>query len=143
MKSALCIGLVVIAPLVFQSCDTPLNDYEPGNETEKSIKDFLSSYIEARNNGDIQRLASMFHDDAVVVAGSGGNFTKSRIADSDPDYWVEWGKIQLLNSQFKIEGDIATVSSTGKWGVHFKTPHVCTLIKEDGRWRFMKIKTGN
>lgn len=143
MQKIKFIIFVLSACLLFNSCDTPLNEYVPKNDTEKDITGLLNIYLEARNNGDIKRLASTFADDGQYIAGNGARWTKSKIAESDAEWWVQYGKVKLLNSEFKINGKEATVSSTGKWGVAYKTPHIVSLVKEDGTWLIVTIKTGN
>lgn len=136
-------GFALAAIVLFASCDSSLHDYEPKNDVEKSIKELLVTYVDARNNGDTAVIMSLLHERCQYVAGTGGRFTKSQLAAKNPDWWVEWGKIQLLNSEFTVDDNVATVSSTGKWGVHFKNPHVCTLVNEDGKWLITEVKTGN
>ena len=143
MNRIFFVSFTLAAILLLTSCDSSLQDYKPKNDAEKSIKDLLVTYVEARNNGDVDTIMSLLHENCQYAAGTGGTFTKSQLADKNPDWWVEWGKIKLLNSEFKINDNVATVSSTGKWGVHFKNPHVCTLVNEDGKWLITKIKTGN
>ena len=147
MKRSFFFSLVLSVFLLFISCDTPLSDYTPKNDTEKSIKAFLSDYVEARNKGDVTKLASMFHDKGEYVAGNGATWTKSQIVETDPGWWTQYGEAKLLNSKFTIEGNEATVSSTGKWGgtvlLTIQQPHIATLVNEDGNWLFLKIKTGN
>ena len=143
MKRINCAIFVLFACLLFNSCDTSLNEYVPKNDTEKDITALLNTYLDARNNGDINKLASMFHDKGMYVAGNGATFTKSQIAESGAEWWVQYGKMKLLNSEFKINGNEATVSSTGKLGGVYKAPHITSLIKRDGHWLVVKIKTGN
>ena len=147
MKRSFYFNLVLALILLFTSCDSPLSDYEPKNDTEKNLKSILTAYVEARNNGDVTKLASMFHDTGEYVAGNGARWTKSQIAETDPDWWTQYGEANLINSKFAIKGNEATVSSTGKWGgtvlLTMEHPHIATLVKEDGKWLFVKIKTGN
>jgi len=134
---------VLSACLLFNSCDTPLNEYVPKNDTEKDITALLNTYLDARNNGDIKRLTSTFADNGQYIAGNGARWTKSKIAESDAEWWLQYGKVKLLNPEFNINGNQATVSSTGKWGVAYKTPHIASLVKQEGNWLIVKVKTGN
>ena len=143
MKRLLYLGFAVIVMLIFNSCDTPLSKYEPKNDEERNIIALLNTYLNSRNNGDINTLTSLFHDNGMYIAGNGATFDKKGIGASKPEWWVQYGKTKLLNSEFKIDGNNATVTSTGKWGVAYKNPHVCTLVKENDKWLFIKIKTGN
>ena len=143
MKRLFRVSLALVVLVMFNSCESSLKDYKPKNDAEKSIKELLITYVDARNSGDIDTVMSLLHDNCKYVAGTGGTFTKSELAKKEPDWWIEWGQIKLLDSDFKIAGNEATVSSTGKWGVHFKNPHICTLVKEEDRWLIVKVKTGN
>ena len=134
---------VLFACLLFNSCDTSLNEYVPKNDTEKDITALLNTYLDARNNGEINKLASMFHDNGMYIAGNGATFTKSQIAESGTEWWVQYGKIKLLTPEININDNEATVSCTAKFGVSYKTPHICTLIRDNENWLIMKVKTGN
>ena len=143
MKRFIYISLILALFLVFNSCDTPLSKYEPKNDEEKNIVALLNTYCDARNRGDIVTLHSLFDDKGQYISARGAILTKKEIAESEPNWWKEGGELKILNSEFNIDGNKATVRSTGKWGVHFKTPHVCTLVKNDNKWLFIKVKTGN
>ena len=134
---------VLSAFLLLNSCDTSLNEYVPKNDDERNIVSILNTYVDSRNNGDINTFTSLLHDEGKYIAGNGGKFTKKQIAESDPEWWVQYGKMKLLNSEFVINGNEAKVSSTGKWGGVYKAPHITSLINKDGTWLIVKIKTGN
>lgn len=127
MKSIQYFIVIIFACLLLNSCEKSLNEYVPENDTEKKIVSLLNTYVDARNNGDIKILTSIFADNAKYIAGNGARWTKSQIANSDPEWWVQYGKVKLLNSEFKISENDATVTSTGKWGYTFKTPHITSL----------------
>jgi Domain of unknown function (DUF4440) len=141
MKRTLLSIFILSVVLLFNSCDTPLNEYKPKSDDEKQIIALLNAYLDARNNGDINRLASMFHEKGEYIAGIGATFTKKQIAESKPDWWIQFGTLKLLSPEFKINGNEATVNSTAKFGMALKSPHICTLIKENGNWCIMKIVT--
>ena len=143
MRKFIYLSFALAAFLFFNSCESTLKDYKPKNDSEKSIQELLVAYVDARNSGDVDTIMSLLHEDCQYATGVGGTFTKSQLAVKNPDWWIEWGKIKLLDSEFKINDNEAVVSSTGKWGVHFKNPHICTLVNEDGKWLITKIKTGN
>jgi uncharacterized protein (TIGR02246 family) len=138
MKGAFLIGFIISALLFFNSCDTPLNDYKPKSEDEKQISALLNTYLEARNSGDLVKLQSTFHDDGVYISGRGGQFTKTQIAETKPEFWVSDGEVQLLNPEIKVNGNEATVMATAKYGTAFKTAAIYTLVKENGHWLIMK-----
>ena len=56
MKMSLYFSLVLVVFLLFNSCDTPLSKYEPKNDDEKIILKLLYTYVDARNNGDMNAL---------------------------------------------------------------------------------------
>ena len=143
MKICKPIIFVLSVFLLLQSCETSLTEYTPKNDSEKQIKELLTTYVDARNKGDIATLAALFHDNGKYLAGNGATWTKIQIAESKPEWWVQYGTVKLLNSEFTITDTEATVTSTGKWGYTFKTPHIAALIKEDGKWLIVKVKTGN
>jgi len=142
MKGLFYASLILATLIVFTSCDASMEKYVPKDDTEKSIIDFLNSYLDDRNKGDVIKLASMFHDNGIYIAGDTSQYTKKEIAEKDPTWWTQYGEAKLSNLEIKINGDEATVSVTGKWGVTLKFSQTITLVKENGKWLFMKIKTG-
>lgn len=146
MNKVLYSSLVVASFLVFNSCDTPLSKYGPKNDAEKNIVVLLSTYLEARNNGDINTLTSLFNENGIYISGVSGTYTKSKIADSKPDWWMQYGTIELVNSKFAVSDNEATVTSTAKAGKGLSTvpfPHITKLVKENDEWLIMKIETSN
>lgn len=140
MKSALLIGIIISTFVLLNSCDTPLNEYNPKNEDEKQISALLNTYLDARNSGDLVKLQSTFHDDGVYIGGRGGQFTKTQIAETKPEFWVSDGEVQLLNPEINVNGNEATVMATAKYGTTFKTANIYTLVKEDKNWLIMKVE---
>ena len=124
-------------PLV-NSCDTPLNDYQPKSEDEKQIIVLLNTYLDARNEGDLSRLQSTFHDNGVYISNDGIKVPKAEIVKTESEWWVSGGKVELLNPEIKIKGKDATVLATEKHGTHFKTAGLYTLVKENVNWLIVK-----
>ena len=138
MKRFFYISFFLATFLVLNSCNTPLNEYDPKNDAEKNITDLLNTYLDARNNGDINRLQSTFHDNATYFhIESKITFTKIKIIDSDPEWWVNH-KVELFNPVIKINDNDATVSVAGESAGLERCRHIYTLIKEDGKWLIMK-----
>lgn len=133
--------LVLCATLLLLCCcDTPMSKYAPINDTEKELIDILGMYLEARNGGDVKKLASLFEDGGEYVAGDGNKYTaKEGIANSDPVWWTQYGKQKIFNPKFQVENDLAKVSITGKWGLQHRYPQTFTLVRRDGKWRFTRI----
>ena len=138
MKRAFLIGFIISALLFFNSCDTPLNDYKPKSEDEKQIIVLLNTYLDARNEGDLSRLQSTFHDNGVYISNDGIKVPKAEIVKTESEWWVSGGKVELLNPEIKIKGKDATVLATEKHGTHFKTAGLYTLVKENGNWLIVK-----
>jgi hypothetical protein len=138
MKRAFLIGFIISALLLFNSCDTPLNDYQPKSEDEKQIIVLLNTYLDARNNGDLNRLQSAFHDNGIYISSDGIKVPKAEIVKTESEWWVGGGRIELLNPEIEINSKDATVLVTEKHGTHYKTAGLYTLVKENGHWLIMK-----
>lgn len=138
MKRALLIGIIISALLLFNSCDTPLNEYKPKSDDEKQIIALLNTYADARNKGDLNRLQSTFQDNGVYISNDGIKVPKAEIVKTESEWWVSGGKFELLNPEIKINSKDATVLATEKHGTHFKTAGLYTLVKENGNWLIMK-----
>ena len=137
------IGILITILLSLCACDTPMNKYVPTNDSEKGIIDTLHAYLEARNSNDVKKLATLFENDGEYIAGDGNKFTGPEgIANSDPNWWTQYGKQKLLNPKFHIEENKATVSTTSKTGPH-RFPLTFNLIKDGDKWLFSKIALGN
>ncbi|NNK76984.1 MAG: hypothetical protein HKP42_13095, partial [Maribacter sp.] len=58
MKRILFVSSVLSVFLLFNSCDTPLEKYNPKNEDEKQVLALLSDYQVSRNSNDMDKLKS-------------------------------------------------------------------------------------
>ena len=48
-------ALVAISLIIlFNSCDTPINEYKPKSDDEKRMIALLNTYVEARNKQDLK-----------------------------------------------------------------------------------------
>jgi len=140
MKRLFYISFVLATFLVFNSCPTPLDKYDPKNDVEKNITDLLNTYLDARNNGDINRLQATFHDNGTYYhLESDKTFTKSQIADSDSEWWAN-RKLELFNPKIKINNNEATVSIDGEYAGLHRYRQIYTLVKEDDKWLILKDK---
>jgi hypothetical protein len=117
-----------------------LEEYQPKNDNEKKITQLLRTYLDARNSGDLIRLQSTFHDRGVYYSGRGGKFTKSQIAETEPEWWVGDGKVDLVGLKFNIDGNQAIVFATAVYGSIYKTAHKFTLINENNNWFIIKVE---
>lgn len=134
------IWIFTAALLLLCSCEKPLHEYVPVNDGEKEIIGILDQYLAARNNNDVQKLASLFVEKGIYLAGDGNAFkSRDAIANSDPTWWTQYGTQVILNPEFNIEENKAVVSTMGKWGVNFRYPQTFSLVKQDGSWLFTRI----
>ena len=138
MKRVILINFVLSAFLLFNSCDTPMNKYSAKNEEEKKIIALLNTYCDARNSADLAKLQSTFHDDGIYISGRGGQFTKDKILETNPQDWLD-NKVDLYDPEFKVNGNEAKVTMTAKYG-SFKTTQIYTLVNENDNWLIMKVE---
>ena len=137
MKRILFINFVLSFILIFNSCDTPINKYETKNEDEKQIIAVLEDYLDARNSGDMKRLQSTFHEDGVYLSNDGIEVPKSKIAGMDPEWWVQGGKLKLLNPEIKLNGSEAEILVKTKHGAHYQITNYYTFTKVENKWLIM------
>jgi len=138
MKRICFISLILITFLLFNSCDTPLNEYKPKNEDEKQIIVLLNTHLDARNHGDLNILMSTFHDGGIYISGRGREIKASEIVDTKPEWWISDGEVKLSDPKITINGNEATVITTARYGT-YKTAHVYSMINENGNWLIMKV----
>ncbi|KPJ75804.1 MAG: hypothetical protein AMJ54_13720 [Deltaproteobacteria bacterium SG8_13] len=82
----------------------------------------------------------MFQDDGIIFY-SGNKWTKSQIADSDPEEWSRFN-ISLFNLVISITDKEATVNTvlTAKMGFDkWKLPVIFTLTKENDKWLISEV----
>ena len=137
MKGIIFSNVILSAIFLFISCDTPINKYDTKNEDEKQIIALLENYLDARNNGDMNRLQSTFHEDGVYLSNDGIKVPRSEIAKMDPEWWVQGGKLKLLNPEIKLNGSKAEVLVKTKHGTHYQVTNYYTLTKVDNQWLIM------
>ena len=140
MNRLFYICFILAGFLIFNSCDSSISEYVPKNDDEKNVIKLLNSYRDARNNGDINKIQSLFHDNGTYLDLNGQKLTKKEIAKSDPEFWIRYGKIKLLSPEINIKDHKATVSLKNSIGVDY-VPQVFTLIKENGNWIIMDVRT--
>ena len=138
MRNYLLISFLLTISFVYTACDTPLNEYKPKTDDEKNIIALLDEYTDARNNADLERLQATFHDGGVYISGSGGQFTKEKIMETNPKDWLD-NKVKLYDPEFKINGNNAKVTMTAKYG-SWKTTHIYSLVNENDNWLIMRVE---
>ena len=137
MKRILFVFLTLPMFFLLSSCDTPISKYETKNEDEKQIIALLENYLDARNSGDMSRLQSTFHEDGVYLSNDGIEVPRSKITEMDPEWWVQGGKLKLLNPEIKLNGSEAEVLVKTKHGTHYQITNYYTLTKVDNQWFIM------
>jgi hypothetical protein len=139
MKNLLFALVTISIIILFNSCDTQLNDYQAKNENEKQIIALLNTYVDARNSGNLKILYSTFHDNGIYISGRGREIKANEILDTKPEWWTSDGDVKLYDPKITINGNKASVMTTAKYG-SFSTAHIYTLINESGKWLIMKVE---
>jgi hypothetical protein len=152
MKRILFVSSVLSAFILFNSCDTPLKEYNSKNGDEKQIIALLSEYETARNSSDLAKLQSTFHKDGTYISEAppstfsshltrdwAGEINASDIQNSDPEWWNCSGKFVLSDPEIKISGNEALITMNTKCGKSKRMYSKYTLAKSDGNWLIMKV----
>ena len=140
MTRALLISLAVSTLLLFNSCDSSIEKYNPKNEDEKKIISLLNTYCATRNSADLKKLQSTFHDDGIYISGDGGQFTKEKILETNPKDWLDH-KVELYNPEIKINGNKAQVITLAKYfSGTYKVTQYYDLVNENNQWLIMKVR---
>ena len=138
MKRFLFVNLTILAFLVFNSCNTPIEEYQVKNEDEKEIIELLTRYTEAFNKGDTEQVIPLFHENGVFVTGSTKEtLPREKLAEWDSERWSSWGQIKIYNPEITINGNEAKVLAKVIFG-NTSFPKLYTLVKENDEWLIMK-----
>lgn len=138
MKRALLISLALSTLLLFNSCDSSIEKYNPKNEDEKEIIDLLTRYTEAINKGDSEQILTLFHENGVYVASNMSNpLSREKMAEWKPEDWLSHGQRKLYNPEITINGNEAKVIAKVIYGNTSYT-NIYTLVKENNEWLIMK-----
>ena len=139
MKNSLFALVTISIIILFNSCDTQLNEYKAKNENEKKIIAVLNTYLDARNSGNLKTLQSTFHENGIYISGRGREIKASEIVNTKPEWWTSDGEVKLYDPEITINGNKATVMTTAKYGT-YKTAHIYSLINENDNWLIMKVE---
>jgi hypothetical protein len=140
MTRALLISLALSTLLLFNSCDSSIEKYNPTNDNEKEIISLLNTYCDARNSANLKKLQSIFHDDGVYISGDGGQFTKEKILETNPKDWLDH-KVELYNPEIKINGNKAQVITLAKYfSGTYKVTQYFDLVNDNNQWLIMKVR---
>ncbi len=134
MNKFIICGPVLFFAFLFNACGTPLQDYNPKSEKETEIKSLLVEFAQARNDYDVNKMASCFTDNCIIFL-YGKSLTKSEFTSvfkrSD---FESMGKIKFTNPEINIVDKIAQVGIRGKQGL---TGWIFELkvIRENDGWK--------
>ena len=130
-------GWIVILLFLISGCgsDTRLKDYQPKNEQEKEIKNLLVEYVTARNNYDVQKMASYLSDDARIGFLDGRTFSKSEFASTFKARDLEaWGKLDCFDPDIKIKDNFAEIKMKFKESLLNTGVFRFKMNRQNNRW---------
>ena len=133
MKKIIIVNVIISSIFLFNSCDTPLTEYQPKNENEKKIVETLKTFTDARNNVDLKVIRSTFHDEGIYYKGLGGELKASDIETADPEIWTRAGIFKITDPDIKINGEEALVI-VNTWYGKAKFQAAFKMVEENGNW---------
>jgi hypothetical protein len=139
VRRILSTSFVLFIFLLLISCGTPLDKYQPKNETEKELKEALLRHAKAREEGDVDKILSGLHKDCKVSLWPNVELSKQQLASVNADDWVYDGKVNFADPKFDISGDKAVVSLNLNLGVAGKRLNQFTLVNENNNWLISRI----
>lgn len=141
MNRGIIMGIILSLFWLLSSCGsgTPLNEYQPQNQSEKELTHALLRHADARVAGDIKKILSGIHDDCQVNLHPYVSLTKQQLAEVEVDDWTFDGKLYLFDPKFDITGDTAKVSLKVKIGFAGNRMNIFTMIKENNEWLISKL----
>lgn len=116
--------------LPFTSCDTSISEYKPKSGEEKRIIALLTTFADGRNRGGLEAIHAAFYDDGTCKPVRGGRIAKSRIPDTQPQWWTTAGVVKLKNPGLQVEDNRANDVVTAKHGAHFTAATVFTCSQK-------------
>ena len=134
MNKFIICGSALFFAFLFNACGTPLQDYSPKNEKEEEIKSLLVEFAQARNDYDVNKMASCFSDTCIITL-YGKSLTKSGFTSVyKRNDFESMGKIRFTNPEINIVDEIAQVGIRGKQGL---TAWIFELkvIRENDGWK--------
>ena len=138
MKRIIFIVLVVATSLLFFSCETSINQYQPKSDDEKDIIDLLTRYTEAVNKGDTEQIVTLFHKNGVYIASNGSIIlSKEKMSKWKPEDWTAYGIRKICDPEITINGNEAKVMAKVKYG-NTSYSQIFTLVKENDEWLIMR-----
>ena len=110
MRNSLFALVTISLIILFNSCDTPINEYKPKSDEEKQIIALLNTYVEARNKQDLKGMQATFTKDGIYYGGMGGEFKASEFSNTDPEFWTSYGELTLYDPKITINGNVAKIA---------------------------------
>ena len=143
MKRVILINFVLSVFLIFISCGTPLEQYQPKNETEKELTEAMLRHVEARISGDADKILAGFHDNCQVSLRPNVVLSKQQLTELKAADWTYDGMVKFSDPKFDIMGDKAIVNLKLNIGVAGKRNSHYTIVKENGEWLISNIVIDN
>ena len=143
MKRAIVINFVLSVFLILTSCGTPLEQYQPKNETEKELTEALLRHADARISGDADKILAGFHENCQVSLRPNVMLSKQQLTELKADDWTYDGKVNFSDPKFDIVGDKAVVNLKLNIGVAGNRNSHYTFVKENGEWLVSNVVIDN
>ena len=139
MKNSLFALVAISLIILFNSCDTPINEYKPKSDDEKQIIAILNTHVDARNKKDLKGMQATFTKDGIYYRGTGAVINASEIATSDPEWWKMYGDLRLYDPKISINGNEAKLTLVTLYGTAGRFQAAYTLEKENGNWLIKEV----
>jgi len=143
MIRALINSFILATIIMFISCGTPLEQYQPKNETEKELTEAVLRHADARISGDADKILAGFHDNCQVSLRPNVMLSKQQLIELKADDWTYDGKVNFSDPKFDVVGDKAIVNLKLNIGVAGNRNSHYTMIKENGEWLISNVIIDN
>ena len=143
MKRTLYLSSILSVIMLLISCGTPLEQYQPKNETEKNLTEVLLRHANARVSGDTEKILEGFQDNCQVSLRPNVMLSKQQLKELNADDWTYDGKVDFSDPKFDIEGDKAIVNLKINIGVAGNRNSHYTLVKENDEWLISSVVIDN
>jgi len=128
---------ILVSLFLVTACGTPLEDYQAKNEQEKEIKTTLVEFTKARNDFDVQKIASFLTDDCRI------NFPGHSTVASKAGYVSTWkdsdietvGKCNFQNLELSIKDEFVDAKTDCSQSII--TPSIIfnfKMVRQNNRW---------
>ena len=131
--------LILSGILLLISCGTPLENYQPKNDTEKDLKETILRHANARMQGDVNQILSGLSENCQIELYPGAKLSKNQLKSVNVDDWNYDGDVHFSDPEFTIAGDKASVSLKLNLGIAGKRLTTIELIRENNTWLISQI----